>query len=39
MRTTLSVTGTKDGQRDIPQSGALSFRERGTLADGAGETF
>ncbi|XP_058679594.1 probable ATP-dependent RNA helicase DDX4 [Ammospiza caudacuta] len=28
--------GTKDGQRGIPQSGTLSFREKGTLTGGAG---
>ncbi|XP_066195683.1 probable ATP-dependent RNA helicase DDX4 [Sylvia atricapilla] len=28
--------GTKDGQRGVPQSGALGCRERGLLADGAG---
>ncbi|XP_031951160.1 probable ATP-dependent RNA helicase DDX4 isoform X1 [Corvus moneduloides] len=28
--------GTKGGQRDLPQSGTLDSRERGTVADGAG---
>ncbi|XP_063278377.1 probable ATP-dependent RNA helicase DDX4 [Prinia subflava] len=28
--------GTRNGQRGMPQSGTLNFRERGTLADGAG---
>ncbi|XP_068858248.1 probable ATP-dependent RNA helicase DDX4 isoform X2 [Aphelocoma coerulescens] len=28
--------GTKGGQRDIPRSGTLDSRERGTVADGAG---
>lgn len=33
------ITGGRGRQRDVPQSGTPDSRERGVLADGAGEAF